>query len=86
MHHNHGRGVALKNTEFVEAEIKAAKYVRVGIDADKTPLFDVEVPFVERVDGLGNAVGGDGGQETEPAGMDAQNGDLQAANVGYGIE
>ena len=86
MHDNHGRGIALEDAKLVEAKVEAAEHIGVGVDANQAALFDVEMAFVEGIDGLGNAVGGDGGQKAEPAGMNAQNGYLKAADVGNGIE
>ena len=86
MDDNHGRGIALENAELVQPKIEAAKHVGVGVDPNEAALLNSEVALVESVYGLSGAVGGNGGQEAKPAGMNAQNRNLKASNVGHRIE
>jgi hypothetical protein len=74
VHHDHRGGVALGDGKLVEAEAQPVEKFAVGVEVDQAPLFEREVVVVEAVDGIFDLAGGRGGQEAQPAGVDAQDG------------
>ena len=83
---DHGGAVRLMNSKLVEGKVEVAKDVFVGFEAEDSAFIESELSFVHAMEGMADVGNGGAGEETEAAGVDAEDGDGGIVDEGYGVE